>query len=92
MKTNEEITAYLARKKQALNDPDHHGRFWTELQAGAALNFNINADHDAEIRIVIDCGGVTIFVNMMIEEARSVHEKFGKAIAEMAEEIEHLRG
>lgn len=91
-KSREEILAYLSRKEQALKDPDFFGRFWTELADGCALDFNINADHDAEVEIVLQAGAVTVFAKMMLDEARSVHEKLGKAIAERQEEVDHFGG
>jgi hypothetical protein len=89
-KTKEEQLAYLDRKQKALDDPDHWSRLWTRLENGNAVDFNINADRDAEVQMVIDCDGINVFVNMMMEDAQSVYERLGLAIAERKEEVEFL--
>jgi hypothetical protein len=89
-KTPEQITAYLDRKRLALDDPNYHSRFWTELADGNDINFEVNADHDAEVQIQVQALSVTVFVNMMLAEARAVHDALGRAIAERAEEVEYI--
>lgn len=88
--SNDEIAAYLQRKRKALDDPNFYGRFCTELVAGATFDFSVSADQDAEVQIVLNAGGVTVFANMMLSEARKVHAALGTAIAERAEEVEYL--